>query len=122
MGTLMNNTTHDGERGKNDCLDVQSQGGTMPLIKLHQVDKVYQSAAGGYQALKGVDLEIKGGEFVGIIGRSGSGKSTLINMITGIDRPTAGEVLVGQLACGMPFLDQVLFRTNRAVRECAGAA
>ena len=66
-----------------------------PLIELRQVEKTYQSAAGKYQALKTIDLKINRGEFVGIIGRSGSGKSTLINMITGIDRPSAGEVLVG---------------------------
>lgn len=65
------------------------------LIELHQVDKIFQSSAGAYRALKSIDLEIGAGEFVGIIGRSGSGKSTLINMITGIDRPTSGEVLVG---------------------------
>ncbi len=67
-----------------------------PLIALRRVTKVFQTAAGDYQALKGIDLEIGAGEFVGIIGRSGSGKSTLINMITGIDRPTAGEVRVGE--------------------------
>ena len=65
------------------------------LIELRKVEKTYQSAAGKYQALKTIDLKINRGEFVGIIGRSGSGKSTLINMITGIDRPSAGEVLVG---------------------------
>ena len=64
------------------------------LIALHQVTKVYQTTAGGYQALKSIDLKIHQGEFVGIIGKSGSGKSTLINMITGIDRPTNGEVWV----------------------------
>jgi ABC-type lipoprotein export system ATPase subunit len=68
------------------------------LIGLHKVEKTFQSAAGEYRALKGIDLEISRGEFVGIIGRSGSGKSTLINMITGIDHPTAGEVLVGDTA------------------------
>ncbi len=66
-----------------------------PIIELRKVEKTYQSAAGKYQALKTIDLKINQGEFVGIIGRSGSGKSTLINMITGIDRPSAGEVLVG---------------------------
>src|SRR5512135_2269421 len=66
------------------------------LIDLRQVEKVYKTAAGGYQALKGIDLGIERGEFVGIIGKSGSGKSTLINMITGIDRPTSGEVWVGE--------------------------
>jgi len=74
------------------------RNGNNRLIELHQVMKTYQSAAGGYQALKNIDLEIDRGEFVGIIGRSGSGKSTLINMITGIDRPNSGEVLVGDTA------------------------
>jgi putative ABC transport system ATP-binding protein len=64
------------------------------LIQLCQVKKTYQSAAGAFTALKGIDLQIQGGEFVAVIGKSGSGKSTLINMITGIDRPTSGEVLV----------------------------
>src|SRR5689334_10259360 len=67
------------------------------LIDLHQVEKTYQSAAGSFTALKRVDLQIERGEFVAIIGKSGSGKSTLINMITGIDRPTSGEVLVGNV-------------------------
>ena len=66
------------------------------LIEMRNVDKVYKTAAGGYQALKSIGLEIGRGEFVGIIGRSGSGKSTLINMITGIDRPTSGEVFVSK--------------------------
>jgi putative ABC transport system ATP-binding protein len=66
------------------------------LIQLRGVVKVYKTAAGGYTALKGIDLDICRGEFVGIIGRSGSGKSTLMNMITGIDRPTEGEVRVGE--------------------------
>jgi ABC-type lipoprotein export system ATPase subunit len=67
------------------------------LITLHQVEKTYQSAAGSFTALKCVDLQIDRGAFVAIIGKSGSGKSTLINMITGIDRPTSGEVLVGDV-------------------------
>ncbi len=67
------------------------------LIELHQVEKTFKSAAGNFHALKTIDLNIKRGEFVGIIGKSGSGKSTLINMITGIDRPSGGEVLVGDV-------------------------
>jgi len=72
--------------------------GNKALIELHNVTKVYKSAAGGFTALKDIDLEIPRGKFVGVIGKSGSGKSTLIYMIAGIDRPTSGEVLVGDTA------------------------
>jgi putative ABC transport system ATP-binding protein len=64
------------------------------LIELQTVVKTYQIAAGTFTALKGVDLLVDPGEFVAVIGKSGSGKSTLVNMITGIDRPTSGHVLV----------------------------
>src|SRR5512140_1126561 len=64
------------------------------LIELRGVTKTYQSDAGPCQALKGVDLEVCSGEFVAVVGKSGSGKSTLINLITGIDRATAGELWV----------------------------
>ena len=58
------------------------------LIDLRQVVKTYESTAGTFTALKGVDLKVGDGEFLSIVGKSGSGKSTLINMVTGIDRPT----------------------------------
>jgi putative ABC transport system ATP-binding protein len=74
------------------------QHGNNYLIELRDVVKVYTSAAGEFTALKAVDLEIGRGEFVAIIGKSGSGKSTLINMIAGIDRPTSGQVYVGDTA------------------------
>lgn len=64
------------------------------VIELRSVVKTYRSEAGVFTALKGVDLTVENGEFLSIVGKSGSGKSTLINMITGIDRPTSGEVLV----------------------------
>jgi putative ABC transport system ATP-binding protein len=68
------------------------------LIHVRQVVKTYHSSAGDFTALKGVDLIVHEGEFVAIIGKSGCGKSTLINMITGLDRPTAGEVWVNGTA------------------------
>jgi putative ABC transport system ATP-binding protein len=68
--------------------------GNKPLVLLENVEKVFQTKAGPFKALKGVDLRVEAGEFVAIVGPSGSGKSTLINMITGIDRPTTGEVHV----------------------------
>ncbi|MCO6449589.1 MAG: ABC transporter ATP-binding protein [Caldilineales bacterium] len=65
------------------------------LIELRDVIKTYRSPAGDFTALKEIDLQVDGGEFVAVIGKSGSGKSTLINMITGIDRPSQGEVVIG---------------------------
>ncbi len=64
------------------------------LIDLRGIDKAYETEAGPFLALKELDLKVDPGEFVAVVGKSGSGKSTLINMITGIDRPTNGEVIV----------------------------
>jgi putative ABC transport system ATP-binding protein len=69
-----------------------------PLVQLRGVTKSFDTPAGVFVALRNVSLQIDPGEFVAITGRSGSGKSTLINMLTGIDRPTSGEVLVGDVA------------------------
>jgi ABC-type lipoprotein export system ATPase subunit len=76
----------------------QYRHGNAHLIDMRQIIKTYQSTAGAFTALRSVDLQVDRGEFVAIIGKSGSGKSTLINMLTGIDRPTSGDVLVGDTA------------------------
>lgn len=68
------------------------------MIDLRDVHKYYKTAIGDYHALNSIDLQIEAGEFVSIIGKSGSGKSTLLNMVTGIDRPTSGEVFVNNTA------------------------
>lgn len=68
------------------------------LIKLRNVVKVFETPAGRFTALNGIDLDIGAGEFVSIIGKSGSGKTTLINMLTGIDHPTKGEIHIGGTA------------------------
>ncbi len=67
---------------------------TQPLIRLRGVVKHYHTAGEDFPALKGIDLDVAPGEFVGIVGKSGAGKTTLINMVTGIDHLTAGEVWV----------------------------
>jgi putative ABC transport system ATP-binding protein len=69
-----------------------------PLISLQSVTKTYETDAGLFVALRDIDLQVEGGEFVSIVGKSGSGKTTLINMITGLDRPTEGQIQVGGAA------------------------
>lgn len=73
---------------------MQSELLLQPLIEMRDVVKVYSTAAGDFTALKGINMQVGRGEFVGIIGKSGSGKSTLLNMITGVDHLTSGEVVV----------------------------
>ena len=68
------------------------------LIELRQIEKIYHTDAGDFTALKGVNLQVNAGEFLAIIGKSGSGKSTILNMITGVDRPTFGEIMINGTA------------------------
>ncbi len=68
------------------------------LIDLNNLNKIYHTEAGDFPALKDVNLTIGSGEFVSVIGKSGSGKTTLINMLTGIDQPSSGEIYVGGLS------------------------
>jgi putative ABC transport system ATP-binding protein len=65
-----------------------------PAIRLAGVEKTYGSGEVAVHALKGVDLEVASGQFVVILGPSGSGKTTLMNVIGGMEPPTAGEVLI----------------------------
>lgn len=65
------------------------------LIKLNAVKKTFTTSAGNFDALRGISLSIDKGEFVAVIGKSGSGKTTLMNMIAGIDKPTSGEIFIG---------------------------
>jgi putative ABC transport system ATP-binding protein len=69
-----------------------------PLIALRGVTRIYPGAAGPFTALDNVTLSIERGEFAVVVGASGSGKSTLLALLSGIDRPTSGEVIVGGTA------------------------
>lgn len=66
-----------------------------PLIRLKAVVKEYRTSTGPFPALKGVNLEVWPGEFLAVLGRSGAGKTTLVNMISGTDHVTSGEVWIG---------------------------
>lgn len=83
---------------KNPNGHLSGANGNRHLIDLQHIDKFYKTAVGDFPALKNISLQIDEGEFVSIIGKSGSGKSTLLNMITGIDRPSNGEVWVNGTA------------------------
>ena len=65
------------------------------LIQMHKVVKTFKNAAGEFTVLHGIDLTIRRGDFAAVVGKSGSGKSTLLNMITGIDHPSSGQVVIG---------------------------
>ena len=63
------------------------------MLKLQNISKTYRCGSVEVDALKSINLEIKAGEFISIIGPSGSGKSTLLNVIGCLDRPTSGDYL-----------------------------
>jgi putative ABC transport system ATP-binding protein len=83
-------TRKDNPKPKPQALD--------PIMSLSKVYKTYDTPSGAFTALKDVTLQVGKGEFVAIVGKSGSGKTTLINVITGIDDPTSGEVNVASAA------------------------
>jgi putative ABC transport system ATP-binding protein len=67
----------------------------MPLIELKNVSKSYPTDGGEVPALQGINLSIDEGELILLSGKSGCGKTTLLNMIGGLDQPTAGEIMIG---------------------------
>jgi nitrate/nitrite transport system ATP-binding protein len=83
------------------------------FVQIDHVDKVFPLANGGrYVALKNIELEIKQGEFVSLIGHSGCGKSTLLNMIAGLDRATAGGVILEGREITEPGPDRMVVFQN----------
>ncbi len=83
------------EEAKNHLQTIQAVSDPpLVLIELRDLCKSYQSPAGPVPALKHIDLSIRSGEFVAVMGKSGAGKSTLVNMIAGIDCPDSGEIII----------------------------
>ena len=64
------------------------------IIKITNISKVYRKVKISIPALSKINIEIKSGEFVTVVGKSGSGKSTLLNLIGGLDRPSSGNIFI----------------------------
>jgi putative ABC transport system ATP-binding protein len=84
-------------------------------IQLRKVRKRFETSAGAFTALDDIDLGVKRGEFLAVVGKSGSGKSTLLNMLAGIDRPTSGEVLVADTPVHTLTQDQLAAWRGKSV-------
>ena len=65
------------------------------LVEARRLRRVFKEGGSRRTVLDGLDLQIQPGECVALLGRSGSGKSTLLNLVSGIDRPSSGELIVG---------------------------
>jgi putative ABC transport system ATP-binding protein len=83
------NNAKEGQLGQG-----QDQSSSAVVLDVQNVTKTFDSAAGRVAALRGINLSIRRGEFVSIVGPSGSGKSTLLNIIGALDRPTSGSVYI----------------------------
>ena len=70
------------------------------MISLQGLARAFETPAGAFHALRAVDLEIRRGELVAVVGKSGSGKSTLLHLVGGMDEPSSGTVTVGGTAIG----------------------
>jgi putative ABC transport system ATP-binding protein len=79
---------------------VESPDRREPLIAIRDVSRRYVRGADDVHALEHVSLAIESGRFVALMGPSGSGKSTLLNLLSGIDRPSTGEVIVAGMRLG----------------------
>ncbi|MFC2054548.1 ABC transporter ATP-binding protein [Chloroflexota bacterium] len=77
-----------------DAEIIVNTNGNNHIVEIIDVVKSFPVGDGEVTVLKGLSLDVENGEFISIVGPSGNGKSTLLNMITGIDKPTDGEVIV----------------------------
>ncbi|MGE5656128.1 MAG: ABC transporter ATP-binding protein [Actinomycetota bacterium] len=95
---------------------------TESFLEIDGVSKVYQTTQGPYQVLEDVNLTVKAGEFVCIIGHSGCGKSTLLNMVAGFNQPTAGEVRLQGQRITEPGPDRMVVFQNYSLLPWMSAA
>ena len=92
-----------------------SESSAGPMIRLAGAAKTYATPAGAFVALHHLDLEVRAGEFVAVVGKSGSGKSTLLNLVGGIDEPSSGAVVVAGTDIGKLSPDALASWRGRTV-------
>jgi len=95
LNNFVKSNGHSGGRSREHRVQ-ETKESEQSLIRITNLVKTYKSATEELPALNCIDLEIYPGEFVAITGKSGAGKTTLINMISGVDRLTSGEVWVDE--------------------------
>lgn len=76
--------------------NLTNHAGVSPLLEARDLWKVYETPSGDVLALRGVNLSLREGEFIIVVGKSGAGKSTLVNLLTAIDTPTQGKLFFGE--------------------------
>jgi nitrate ABC transporter ATP-binding subunit len=91
---------------------VNSKTSDQPFLLIEDIGKVYPTKTGDYTVLDGVNLTVKEGEFVCVIGHSGCGKSTLLDMVSGFNTPTSGKVLLNGKAITKPGPDRMVVFQN----------
>ncbi|MGV0023705.1 nitrate ABC transporter ATP-binding protein [Phormidesmis priestleyi ANT.L61.2] len=87
----------------------------MPFLSVDNVSKIYSTPSGPYTVLDGVDLTVNEGEFVCVIGHSGCGKTTLLNMVSGFNTPTTGQVTLQGQRITSPGPDRMVVFQNYAL-------
>ncbi len=85
----------------------------MPVIEIHQLSKSYQESDRSHEIFTDLNMTVASGEFIVLLGRSGSGKSTLLNLLSGIDQPDHGEIIInGVNLTGLSEHQRTLFRRH----------
>ena len=102
----------DSRQARDAALHAQGSEAVGPLVQIRGLEKTYTTARGALTLFKGLDLEIKTGEMVAIVGQSGAGKSTLLHILGALDAPTAGTVL-----CAGPDVAALSLREASAFRN-----
>ncbi len=102
-------TQLDGDRSLSVVETARGGGDGSPAVSLAAVSKVFGTAANATPALDRVSLDVRRGEFVCVLGASGCGKSTMLNLVAGLERPTAGTVDIGDAKPALMFQEAALF-------------